>query len=79
MGTVRFWADQTEMPPIEVAARAHHLLVRTHPFGDVNGRITRLYADLVMLALTGDRVLHRLSGHHSKLMPGPSPTVRAAQ
>lgn len=57
MESVRFWADQTDMPPIEVAARAHHLLVRIHPFVDVNGRITRLYADLVLLALTGDRVL----------------------
>lgn len=57
MGTVRFWADQTDMPAIEVATRAHHLLVQIHPFVDVNGRITRLYADLVMLALAGDRVL----------------------
>ncbi len=57
MGTVRFLADQTDMPPLEVAARAHHLLVRIHPFVDVNGRISRLYADLVMLALTGDCVL----------------------
>lgn len=53
MGTVRFWADQTDMPAIEVATRAHHLLVQIHPFVDVNGRITRLYADLVMLALAG--------------------------
>lgn len=57
LGTVRFWADQTDMTPLEVAARAHHALVRIHPFVDVNGRITRLYADLVMLALSGDQVI----------------------
>lgn len=57
MGTVRFWADSTEMDPFEIAARAHHALVRIHPFVDVNGRITRLYADLVMLSLTGDQVV----------------------
>lgn len=57
MRSVRFWADETDMSALEVAARAHHLLVQIHPFVDVNGRITRLYADLVMLALTGEQVV----------------------
>lgn len=57
MRSVRFWADETQMSALEVAARAHHLLVKIHPFVDVNGRITRLYADLVMLALTGEQVV----------------------
>jgi fido (protein-threonine AMPylation protein) len=57
MTSVRYWANETDMGALEVATRAHHLLVQIHPFVDVNGRITRLYADLVSLALTGDRVL----------------------
>lgn len=57
MDTVRYWADSTDMDAFEVAVRAHHVLVRVHPFVDVNGRISRIYADLVMLALTGDQVL----------------------
>lgn len=57
MGTIRFWADATDMAPREVALRAHHHLVKIHPFVDGNGRITRLYADLTMLALTGGSVL----------------------
>lgn len=57
MRSVRFWADETDMSALEVAARAHHLLVQIHPFVDVNGRTTRLYADLVMLALTGEQVV----------------------
>jgi fido (protein-threonine AMPylation protein) len=57
MSSVRFWADETQMRALEVAARADHLLVRIHPFVDVNGRITRLYADLVMLGLTGEQVV----------------------
>ncbi len=57
MSSVRFCADETDMSALEVAVRAHHMLVQIHPFVDVNGRITRLYADLVMLALTGDQVV----------------------
>lgn len=57
MTSVRYWANEADMGALEVATRAHHLLVQIHPFVDVNGRITRLYADLVLLALTGDRVV----------------------
>lgn len=42
MTSVRYWANDTDMGALEVAARAHHLLVQIHPFVDVNGRITRL-------------------------------------
>lgn len=53
---------QTEHPevhgltPEAVAMAAHHHLVKIHPFVDGNGRITRLFADLLLFALTGDRV-----------------------
>lgn len=44
------------LTPEQIAMRAHHQLVKIHPFTDGNGRITRLFADVLLLALTGDRV-----------------------
>lgn len=36
----------------EAAMAAHHHLVMVHPFVDGNGRITRLFADLLLYSLT---------------------------
>jgi fido (protein-threonine AMPylation protein) len=44
------------MTPEFVAMSAHHHLVKIHPFVDGNGRVTRLYADALLLSLTGDRI-----------------------
>lgn len=41
-------------PPHELALRAHHQITRIHPFVDVNGRISRLYADVLLACLTPD-------------------------
>jgi fido (protein-threonine AMPylation protein) len=48
--------DDLAMTPEFVAMSAHHHLVKIHPFVDGNGRVTRLYADALLLSLIGDRI-----------------------
>jgi Fic family protein len=36
------FAEDSELNAVEVAARAHYMFEKTHPFGDGNGRIGRL-------------------------------------
>ncbi|QMU82998.1 hypothetical protein FV140_13425 [Paenarthrobacter ureafaciens] len=52
VGNIGFWVERDEMDPAWVAMTAHHRLVRVHPFVDGNGRITRLFADLLLFSLT---------------------------
>lgn len=40
------------IPVAEIAMRAHHELVKIHPFVDGNGRTTRMFADLLLATLT---------------------------
>jgi Fic-DOC domain mobile mystery protein B len=44
----RYWFDRGTYPPIEYAVRMHHRLAFIHPFPNGNGRLARLYADLVL-------------------------------
>jgi fido (protein-threonine AMPylation protein) len=48
--------DSIDLPPEYVAMCAHHHLVKIHPFVDGNGRATRLFADVLLLATTGNRI-----------------------
>lgn len=48
--------DTVGLSAEQIAMSAHHQLVKIHPFVDGNGRVTRLFADVLLLALTGDRV-----------------------
>lgn len=41
--------NQTKYNPIELAAFAHHELVRIHPFIDGNGRVARLLCNLILM------------------------------
>lgn len=66
LGTIRFWALETSMEPYEIAIRTHHSLVKIHPFVDVNGRITRSYADLIMLVLTKNSTIDWSKAHEDK-------------
>ena len=43
--------------PHELALRAHHQITRIHPFVDVNGRISRLYADVLLACLSPGKPL----------------------
>ncbi|MBM7473149.1 Fic family protein [Subtercola frigoramans] len=59
LDTLQWRVDNMDMhglSPEAVAMGAHHTMVWIHPFVDGNGRSTRLYADLLLFALTGDRV-----------------------
>jgi Fic-DOC domain mobile mystery protein B len=46
---VDFWIKNGTYPAEEVAIRAHHRLVWIHPFRNGNGRLSRLFADLLLL------------------------------
>ena len=45
---VEHWLRDESMSADEFAARAHHRIVRIHPFRNGNGRHSRLVADLVL-------------------------------
>ncbi|PIV68481.1 MAG: hypothetical protein COS07_03935, partial [Candidatus Aenigmarchaeota archaeon CG01_land_8_20_14_3_00_37_9] len=42
------FSNQTELNPVELAARAHYKFEKIHPFGDGNGRIGRLIMNYIL-------------------------------
>lgn len=44
----RFWYENKTYPPDEMALRFKHLLVSIHCFSNVNGRHSRLMADIII-------------------------------
>jgi Fic-DOC domain mobile mystery protein B len=52
---VRYWIDHATFPPDEIALRFHTRLTWIHPFPNGNGRHARLAADLLVVALGGQR------------------------
>ncbi len=44
----RFWYENKTNPPDEMALRFKHLLVSIHCFSNVNGRHSRLMADIII-------------------------------
>jgi Fic-DOC domain mobile mystery protein B len=51
----RVWLQNSAYPPDELAVRFHHRLVWIHPFANGNGRLSRMVADLLIVALGGER------------------------
>ena len=51
----RYWLGHATYSPDEIAVRFHHRLVAIHPFPNGNGRISRLMADLLIVAQSGAR------------------------
>jgi len=41
--------EKDKLHPVELAAKAHFKLVRIHPFGDGNGRISRLVTNFILI------------------------------
>jgi fido (protein-threonine AMPylation protein) len=51
LGNIAYWVEN-DLDPFWTAMAAHHRLVMVHPFVDGNGRVTRLFADLLLYSLT---------------------------
>ena len=51
----RHWLEHATYSPDEIAVRFHHRLVGIHPFPNGNGRISRLIADLLIVAQSEER------------------------
>jgi len=51
----RAWVDYETYEPDELAVRFHHRLVAIHPFPNGNGRLGRVAADFLVVALGRDR------------------------
>lgn len=45
---VEYWLNDERMSADEFAVRVHHRIVKTHPFQNGNGRLSRLVADLIL-------------------------------
>lgn len=43
----KFWIENNSFSPIELIARFHHRLVYIHPFPNGNGRLSRIYTNLL--------------------------------
>ena len=50
----RYWVENTTYAPDELATRAKHRMVSIHCFSNGNGRHSRLFADLLVMALGGE-------------------------
>jgi len=50
-----YWREHATYPRDELAVRFHHRLVAIHPFANGNGRLSRLAADLLVVAEGGAR------------------------
>ena len=51
----RYWIEHETFPPDGIAVRFHTRLTSVHPFPNDNGRHARLAADLLIVALGGER------------------------
>lgn len=51
------WEEVRDLEPETLALLTHVVVVRIHPFVDGNGRVTRLLADLVLLAASAGEAL----------------------
>jgi Fic-DOC domain mobile mystery protein B len=49
------WLEHHAYSHDELAVRFHHRLVWIHPFANGNGRLSRMMADLLIMALGGER------------------------
>ena len=46
---IEWMVASTDLPPVELAAKAHYKLVTIHPFVDGNGRTARLLMNLILM------------------------------
>jgi len=50
---VHYWIAHETFPPVEIALRFHHRLVRIHPFVNGNGRFARIVANALIAKTWG--------------------------
>jgi len=72
------WLEFESYPPLEIAVRFHHLLVKIHPFPNGNGRVSRIMTDLLCTHNLGIDQIDWLAGHDlQKLGPRRSAYIQA--
>jgi len=66
------WQEHKAFSADEIAVRFHHRLVWVHPFPNGNGRLSRLMADLLIVAQGGEQ----FSWGTDRLAPGEARRTR---
>lgn len=61
---VRCWIEHETYPPLEIAARFHHRLVKIHLFPNGNGRHSRIIADFLLTKELGCDPIDWAGGHN---------------
>lgn len=52
---VQFWLEHKTYPPLELALRLHHRMVKIHPFPNGNGRHARILADAMLAQMLNQK------------------------
>lgn len=68
LDNTQYWIEHETFPPIELAARFHHELVRIHPFPNGNGRHSRIMADAVLTKLMDEPAIDWAGGYQLEKM-----------
>ena len=68
LDNAQYWIEHETFPPIELAARFHHELVRIHPFPNGNGRHSRIMADAVLTKLMDEPAIDWAGGYQLEKM-----------
>ena len=66
----RYWCENGTYPPLEIAARFHHLLVQIHLFPNGNGRHARIMASAVLTMVLKENPIDWSGGQDLQSMSG---------
>lgn len=68
LDNTKYWIEHETYPPIELAVRFHHELVRIHLFPNGNGRHSRIMADAVLTKLMDEPAIDWAGGYRLENM-----------
>ena len=64
----KYQVENNTYPPLELATRFHHRLVKIHPFPNGNGRHSRIMADAILTKALGENAIDWSGGHDLQTM-----------